>query len=280
MADWTSALRTLAARRVVLLALVVLALMLLLTALGQWIFAHDPMAMKVSQRLRAPNWSHWSGTDELGRDITSRIFYGARYSLAIGAATALLAVVFGSLLGLLAGFFSRLDAALMRCVDAMMAFPDILLGIALVSILGASPVNVVLALTIVYTPRVARVVRASTLVIRELPYVEAARAVGVSTPRPLAVHILPNLMSPILVQLSFIFAYALLAEAGLSFLGVGVGAEIPTWGTMVAASAQYADRAVWTLFFPGMALVLTALSLQVLGDGVRDLLDPRLKGAT
>ncbi len=255
MADWTSALRTLAARRVVLLALVVLALMLLLTALGQWIFAHDPMAMKVSQRLRAPNWSHWSGTDELGRDITSRIFYGARYSLAIGAATALLAVVFGSLLGLLAGFFSRLDAALMRCVDAMMAFPDILLGIALVSILGASPVNVVLALTIVYTPRVARVVRASTLVIRELPDVEAARAVGVSTPR-------------------------LLAEAGLSFLGVGVGAEIPTWGTMVAASAQYADRAVWTLFFPGMALVLTALSLQVLGDGVRDLLDPRLKGAT
>ncbi len=280
MADWTGALRSLAARRVVLLALVVLALMVLMTALGQWIFAHDPMAMKVSQRLRAPSWSHWSGTDELGRDITSRIFYGARYSLAIGAATALLAVVFGSLLGLLAGFFSRLDAALMRCVDAMMAFPDILLGIALVSILGASPVNVVLALTIVYTPRVARVVRASTLVIRELPYIEAARAVGVSTPRLLVVHILPNLMSPILVQLSFIFAYALLAEAGLSFLGVGVGAEIPTWGTMVAASAQYADRAVWTLFFPGMAIVMTALSLQILGDGVRDLLDPRLKGAT
>ena len=280
MADWAGALRTLAARRVVLLALVVLAVMLLLTALGQWVFAHDPMAMKVSQRLRAPSWSHWSGTDELGRDITSRIFYGARYSLGIGAATALLAVVFGSLLGLLAGFFRRLDAVLMRLVDAMMAFPDILLGIALVSILGASPVNVVLALTIVYTPRVARVVRASTLVIRELPYVEAARAVGVSTPRLLAVHILPNLMSPILVQLSFIFAYALLAEAGLSFLGVGVGAEIPTWGTMVAASAQYADRAVWTLFFPGMAIVLTALSLQVLGDGVRDLLDPRLKGAT
>ena len=280
MADWTGALRSLAARRVVLLALVVLALMVLMTALGQWIFAHDPMAMKVSQRLRAPSWSHWSGTDELGRDITSRIFYGARYSLAIGAATALLAVVFGSLLGLLAGFFSRLDAALMRCVDAMMAFPDILLGIALVSILGASPVNVVLALTIVYTPRVARVVRASTLVIRELPYIEAARAVGVSTPRLLVVHILPNLMSPILVQLSFIFAYALLAEAGLSFLGVGVGAEIPTWGTMVAASAQYADRAVWTLFFPGMAIVMTALSLQILGDGVRDLLDPRLTGAT
>jgi peptide/nickel transport system permease protein len=245
---------------------------------GQWLLPHEPMAMKVSMRLKPPSWTYWSGTDELGRDITSRIFYGARYSLAIGAGTAFLAVALGTLLGLLAGFFKRLDAVLMRGVDAMMAFPDILLGIALVSILGASPVNVVLALTLVYTPRVARVVRACTLVIRELPYVEAARAVGLSTPRLLRVHILPNLMSPILVQLSFIFAYALLAEAGLSFLGVGVGAEIPTWGTMVAASTQHADRAVWTLFYPGMAIVLTALSLQLLGDGVRDLLDPRLKG--
>jgi ABC-type dipeptide/oligopeptide/nickel transport system permease subunit len=239
----------------------------------------ERMAMKVSQRLKAPNWSHWSGTDELGRDITSRIFYGARYSLAIGAGTAVLAAFFGTLMGLLAGFFKSLDAVLMRLVDAMMAFPDILLGIALVSILDASPVNVVLALTLVYTPRVARVVRASTLVIRELPYIEAAQAVGLSTPRLLVNHILPNLMSPILVQLSFIFAYALLAEAGLSFLGVGVGAEIPTWGTMVASSTQYADRALWTLVFPGLAIVLTALSLQVLGDGVRDLLDPRLKGS-
>jgi peptide/nickel transport system permease protein len=206
MAEWRLLLKTLFTRRVVLIALVLLALMLLMAAISQWVLPHDPMAMKVSQRLRAPNWSHWSGTDELGRDITSRIFYGARYSLAIGAGTALLAAFFGTLLGLLAGFFKRLDAPLMRCVDAMMAFPDILLGIALVSILGASPTNVVLALTIVYTPRVARVVRASTLVIRELPYVEAARAVGVSTTRLLSVHILPNLMSPILVQLSFIFA--------------------------------------------------------------------------
>ena len=280
MAEWSALLRSLFARRVVLMAALVLLLMLAMAVLCTWVLPYEPMAMKVSQRLRAPDWSHWSGTDELGRDITSRIFFGARYSLAIGAGTAVLAAVLGTVLGLLAGFFKHLDAVLMRLVDAMMAFPDILLGIALVSILGASPVNVVLALTMVYTPRVARVVRASTLVIRELPYVEAARAVGVSTPRLLRAHILPNLMSPILVQLSFIFAYALLAEAGLSFLGVGVGAEIPTWGTMVAASTQYADRALWTLFFPGMAIVVTALSLQVLGDGVRDLLDPRLKGAT
>ena len=280
MLDWRESFRTLFARRVVLFAAVVLLLMLIMAVLCTWVLPFEPMAMKVSQRLKAPNLIHWAGTDELGRDMTSRIFYGARYSLAIGAGTAFLAAFFGTIMGLLAGFFKSLDALLMRLVDAMMAFPDILLGIALVSILGASPVNVVLALTLVYTPRVARVVRASTLVIRELHYIEAAHAVGLSTPRLLFKHILPNLMSPILVQLSFIFAYALLAEAGLSFLGVGVGAEIPTWGTMVASSTQYADRALWTLLFPGLAIVLTALSLQVLGDGVRDLLDPRLKGST
>ena len=279
MLEWRETCRILFARRIVLFAAVLLFTMIFMAIVCTWVLPYEPMAMKVSQRLKAPNRSHWSGTDELGRDITSRIFYGARYSLAIGAGTAVLAAFFGTLMGLLAGFFKSLDAVLMRLVDAMMAFPDILLGIALVSILGASPVNVVLALTLVYTPRVARVVRASTLVIRELPYIEAAQAVGLSTPRLLVNHILPNLMSPILVQLSFIFAYALLAEAGLSFLGVGVGAEIPTWGTMVASSTQYADRALWTLVFPGLAIVLTALSLQVLGDGVRDLLDPRLKGS-
>jgi peptide/nickel transport system permease protein len=167
----------------------------------------------------------------------------------------------------------------MRVVDAMMSFPDILLAIALVAILGPSLVNVVLALVLVYTPRVARVVRASTLVVRELLFVEAVRALGVRTSRILWRHILPNLMSPILVQVSFIFAYAILAEAGLSFLGVGVPPEIPTWGTMVAGGQQYAHDAFWVVLFPGLAIIFTALSLQLLGDGVRDLLDPKLKKA-
>ena len=145
------------------------------------------------------------------------------------------------------------------------------------SILGASLWNVVLALAIVYTPRVARVVRASTLVIRELLFVDAARALGVSTSRILYAHILPNLMSPILVQLTFIFAYAILAEAGLSFLGVGVPPEIPTWGTMIASGLNYMNNAFWIIVFPGVAIILTALSLQILGDGVRDLLDPKLR---
>jgi peptide/nickel transport system permease protein len=236
-----------------------------------------PNDTAVSERLSAPTGTHWLGTDELGRDLFARIAFGGRYSLTIAAMTAIGSILFGTFFGLVAGFFRRLDTPIMRLVDAMMSFPDILLAIALVAILGPSMLNVVLALVLVYTPRVARVVRASTLVVRELLFVEAARAVGVSTGRILWRHILPNLMSPILVQASFIFAYAILAEAALSFLGVGVPPEIPTWGTMVAGSQQYAHEALWIVMFPGFAIILTALSLQLLGDGVRDLLDPRLK---
>ena len=226
-----------------------------------------------------PSSTHLLGTDELGRDLFARIAFGGRYSLTIALLTAIGSVVAGTLLGLLAGFFRRLDAPVMRVVDAMMSFPDILLAIALVAILGASAFNVVLALAFVYTPRVARVVRASTLVVRELLFVEAARALGVSTGRILWRHILPNLMSPLLVQATFIFAYAILAEAGLSFLGVGVPPEIPTWGTMVAGSQQYAHQALWVVLFPGLAIIVTALSLQMVGDGVRDLLIRALRKA-
>lgn len=278
MAEWKKILRALFSRHIVLLAAMILLVVLTLSIIGPVFLSFDPAQLNVAERLQAPGVRHWMGTDELGRDVMARIFDGGRYSMAMGAATAVLAALAGGLLGLLAGFFTRLDPVLMRGVDAMMSFPDILLGIALVAILGASPVNVVLALGIVYTPRVARVVRASTLVIRELPYIEAARAVGLPLSRILLVHVLPNLMSPVLVQLTFIFANALLAEAALSFLGVGAGAEIATWGTMVAGATQYADQASWLLVVPGLAIVSCALSLQLLGDGVRDLMDPRLRG--
>jgi len=237
----------------------------------------DPNETAVAQRLRWPSVAHWLGTDELGRDLFARIAFGGRYSLAIAALTALGAVAAGTALGLAAGYFQRLDPLLMRLVDAMMSFPDILLAIALVGILGASMLNVVFALALVYTPRVARVVRASTLVVRELLFVEAARALGAPTVRILWRHVLPNLVSPITVQGTFIFAYAILAEAALSFLGVGVPPEIPTWGTMVAGSQAYAHQALWIVLFPGLAIVVTALSLQLVGDGIRDLLDPRLR---
>jgi peptide/nickel transport system permease protein len=270
-------LKRLFQRRVVLVAALVLLAISGLAVFFPMFSGLDPNSIAVMDRLKAPSAAHWAGTDELGRDLAMRIVWGGRYSIMIGLATACFSVIAGTALGLMAGFFRRLDAPIMRVIDAMMSFPDILLGISLVSILGASLWNVVLALSIVYTPRVARVVRASTLVIRELLFVDAARALGVATPRILYAHILPNLMSPVLVQLTFIFAYAILAEAGLSFLGVGVPPDIPTWGTMIASSLQYADRAFWTIVFPGVAIILTALSLQIVGDGVRDMLDPKLR---
>ena len=273
--NWIKALFS---RRIVMVAALLLVVVLILAVAGFFFMGDRAQTLNVSGRLKAPDLTNWMGTDELGRDVFARILEGARYSLSIGAATAILAALAGGILGLLGGFFPKLDLLLSRLVDAMMSFPDILLGIALVSILGASPVNVVFALTIVYTPRVARVVRASTMVIRELPFIEAAQAVGLPTHRILWGHVVPNLLSPLLVQLTFIFANALLAEAALSFLGVGVGADIATWGTMLAGATQYADQALWLLLFPGLIIVVCALSLQLLGDGIRDLMDPRLRG--
>jgi peptide/nickel transport system permease protein len=266
-------------RRLVLAGAVILAAVALLAVFAPWLTPYDPMALKILDRLQSPRANHWFGTDELGRDVFSRVIFGARYSLLIGALVVLISMVGGVLLGLAAGFFRRLDGPVMRLVDAMMSFPDILLAIALVAVLGASMTNVILALAIVYTPRVARVVRASTLVVRELLFVEAARALGISTWRILFIHILQNIASPILVQATFIFAYAVLAEAGLSFLGVGVPPVLPTWGSMISSGQQFAHQAIWLVVFPGIAIILSALSLQMVGDGFRDLLDPRLRKA-
>jgi len=270
-------LRRLFGRRFVLAGAAILVVVTMAALLAPWIAPYEPMALKVLDRLQSPRAAHWFGTDELGRDVFSRVIFGARYSLMIGALVVLASTAFGVLLGLTAGYFRKLDGPIMRVVDAMMSFPDILLAIALVAALGASMANVVIALSIVYTPRVARVVRASTLVVRELLYIEAARALGVSTWRILFVHVLHNIASPILVQATFIFAYAVLAEAGLSFLGVGVPPEWPTWGTMIASGQQFVHQALWLVLFPGLAIVLSALSLQMVGDGLRDLLDPKLR---
>jgi peptide/nickel transport system permease protein len=266
-------------RRLVLAGAVILTLVALLAIFAPWLTPYDPMALKILDRLQSPRAAHWFGTDELGRDVFSRVIFGARYSLLIGALVVVISMVCGVLLGLAAGFFRRLDGPVMRLVDAMMSFPDILLAIALVAVLGASMTNVILALAIVYTPRVARVVRASTLVVRELLFIEAARALGISTWRILFIHILHNIASPILVQATFIFAYAVLAEAGLSFLGVGVPPVLPTWGSMISSGQQFAHQAIWLVVFPGIAIILSALSLQMVGDGFRDLLDPKLRKA-
>jgi peptide/nickel transport system permease protein len=268
--------RVLASRPTVVIGLLVLMLIVVAAIAAPWISPHDPYRLSIANRLKPPSGRFWFGTDEFGYDIFSRMLVAGRLSLLVGFGVVCLSTLIGVILGLIAGFNRRADTVLSRVVDAMMAFPDVLLAIALMAALGPSVINVIIALAIVYTPRIARIVRASTLVIRELPYVEAARALGVSTARILVVHVLRNLVSPIVVQATFVFAYAMLAEAGLSFLGVGVSPEIPTWGTMIAAGRQFIGRADWMILFPGLAIVLAVLSLQMIGDGLRDALDPRL----
>lgn len=269
-------LRSLLRRKPVLIGLAVLLLILLLALFGPMLSPYSASKLSLASRLKPPSPEHWLGTDDFGRDVLTRLAVAGRLSLLVGFSVVVVSCVIGVTLGLFAGFFRRLDTPVARLIDAMMAFPDILLAIALVAALGPSVVNVIAALGIVYAPRLARIVRASTLVIRELPYVEAARALGVSTPRIMVRHVLRNLLSPILVQSTFIFASAMLAEAGLSFLGVGVSPSVPTWGTMIAQGRQYLDQASWIMFFPGLAIVCAVLSLQLVGDGLRDLLDPRL----
>ena len=263
-------------RRAVLLALVVFAIIVFLCTFAPWASPDGPAKMSVRARLTPPGSVFWLGADAFGRDVASRLLYAGRVSLGVGLGVAVLASLVGIALGLCAGFFKRLDAPLSRLIDAMMAFPDILLAIALVSILGGSAINVIIALSIVYTPRIARIVRASTLVIREFPFVEAATALGVSTPSIMIRHVLPNILSPIIVQATFIFAYAILAEAGLSFLGVGIDPSTPTWGTMINEGRQYLDQAAFLILYPGLAISVSVLALQLIGDGLRDALDPRL----
>ena len=264
-------------RRMVAIGIAILIVFVLLAAFAPLLAPYAPGKLSIVNRLKPPSATYWFGTDEFGRDVFSRMLYAGRLSLSVGAAVVVLSSLIGVTLGLLAGFFKRLDTPIARLIDAMMAFPDILLAIALVAALGPSLMTVIIALSIVYAPRLARIVRAATLVIRELPYVEAARAFGNPTFRIMVRHVLPNIVSPITVQATFIFASAMLAEAGLSFLGLGVSPDIPTWGTMISAGRQYIGQADWMTYFPGLAIVLAVLSLQMVGDGLRDLLDPRLR---
>jgi peptide/nickel transport system permease protein len=263
-------------RQSVLVGLGILAIFLIAAILADVITPYGPNDMSVRNRLTAPGAVWWLGTDEFGRDVLTRLIYAGRVSLTVGIGVAIMSSVIGIFLGLLAGFFRRLDGPVSRFIDEMMAFPDILLAISLVAAFGGALSNVILALSIVYAPRIARTVRASTLVIRELAYVEAAYALGTPTWRILIFHILRNMVSPVIVQATFIFAYAMLAEAGLSFLGVGIDPETPTWGTMINAGRQYIGTADWTILAPGIAITLCVLSLQIVGDGLRDALDPRL----
>jgi peptide/nickel transport system permease protein len=249
---------------------------MILCALAAPLIAGDPLAMAPANRLKAPSAEAWFGTDHLGRDVFTRTVYGTRISLTVGITVAVISVAIGLTIGLLAGYYRRVDAIVMRFMDGLMAIPGILLAIALVALTRASVTTVVIAITIPEIPRVVRLVRAVVLTAREQPYVDAAISGGSRSVKIIVRHILPNTIAPLIVQATYICASAILVEAGLSFLGAGTPPEIPTWGNMIAQSRLFLARAPWTIFFPGICLAVVVLAVNLLGDGLRDRLDPRI----
>ena len=260
------------------LGLFILLLAVLMAAFAPIISTDDPKELFTEPRLQAPSGEAYFGTDSVGRDVFSRTIYGSQLSLAIGASVTVLTILSGVVIGIIAGYYKLADNIVMRFMDGLMAFPSFLLAIALVALLGASFQNVVLALSVVETPRVVRIVRGSVLSLRERQYVEGALAVGARPLRILFTHIFPNLVAPLTVQATYVFALAILVEAGLSFLGAGVPPDIPSWGNMMGDANLLKQLAPWMIFFPGLFLSLTVLGANLLGDGLRDTLDPRLRG--
>jgi len=257
------------------IGLAVLLLVLVAGVLAPVWWTGDPQQMRPGQRLQPPSFVRWFGSDQFGRDVYTRTLYGARVSLVVGAAVALVSLAFGTMLGLVIGFYRRLDAVMMRVMDGLMAIPAILLALALMAMMRGSVRNVIIALVIPEIPRVVRLVRASVLSLREHTMVEGARALGVRTPRILVRYILPALVAPLLVQATYVCASAILFEAYLSFLGAGTPPHIPSWGNIMAEGKTYVQLAFWIILFPGLFLAVTVLAVNLVGDGLRDLLKIR-----
>ena len=255
---------------------VVLLIMIAIALFAPWLGTVDPEAVAPVRRLKPPSEAFWFGSDMLGRDVYSRVLYGARVSLAIGIAVALFSTLVGLVIGLATGFIRWLDAIVMRIMDGLMSIPPVLLAIALMALSRASIGNVILAITLAEVPRVVRLVRSLVLTLREQPYVEAAVAAGTTLPRILVRHILPNTMAPLLVQATYVCASAMITEAILSFIGAGTPPNIPSWGNIMAEARSLFQIAAYLIYFPGIFLSLTVLAVNLLGDGMRDALDPRL----
>jgi peptide/nickel transport system permease protein len=255
---------------------VVLLLMVLVAFLAPWLGTVDPQAVTVSKRLKQPGAEFWFGSDMMGRDVYSRVMYGARVSLTIGIAVALASTLIGLAIGLVTGFVRWLDAIVMRVMDGLMSIPPVLLAIALMALTRASMENVIIAITLAETPRVVRLVRSLVLTLRDEPYVMAAIAAGTSLPRILWRHILPNIVAPLLVQATYVCGSAMITEAILSFIGAGTPPNIPSWGNIMAEARSMFQIATYLILFPGLCLSITVLAVNLLGDGLRDALDPRL----
>ncbi|MFP4645990.1 MAG: ABC transporter permease [Candidatus Acetothermia bacterium] len=264
-------------RKIALFGLITLFLIIVMAIFAPFISPYDPMDMNPVDRLQGPSWTHFFGTDNFGRDIFSRVVYGARLSLLSGTAAVGFSVVIGIIIGTISGYFEKVDVILMRLVDVLMAFPSLMLALAMVAIMGRGLINVIIAVGVVYFTRLARITYGLTLTVCEDPYIEAAGAIGASHARIITRHVIPNLISPIIVQASFTFAFSLLQIAALDFLGVGVPPQIPSWGGMLNEGKVYITRAPWLLVFPGLFIVLTVLSFNLIGDTLRDQLDPRFQ---
>jgi peptide/nickel transport system permease protein len=275
-AGWTGRARRFVGRQPMFTAgLIVLAVIVASGVLAPLWWTGDPLQMKPAQRLQAPSAERWFGSDHFGRDVYTRTLYGTRISLVVGASVSLVSLALGTTLGLVIGFYRRLDTVMMRVMDGLMAIPAILLALALMAMMRGSVRNVVIALVIPEIPRVIRLVRASVLSLREHTMVEAARALGVGTPRVLVRYVLPALVAPLVVQATYICASAILFEAYLSFLGAGTPPHIPSWGNIMAEGKTYVQLAFWIILFPGLFLALTVLAINLVGDGLRELLDVR-----
>ncbi len=237
----------------------------------------DPTAIDVERILMPPSASHWLGTDDFGRDLLARIVHGTRLSLLVGFSVLLFTLAMGAVLGMLAGYFPAADAVIMRVMDALMAFPAILLALTVMAVAGPATINVVAALGIAYSPRMARLARAAVLSVRVEEYIESAQALGTRPMRILIKHVVPNALAPIIVQGTFIFAYAILGEAALSFVGLGAVPPTPSLGNILADARAVIRDAPWMIAFPSLTLSLMILGLNLLGDGIRDVLDPRMR---
>jgi peptide/nickel transport system permease protein len=275
---WRWWVRRFVRNKVAPIGLAIIAASVLLAILAPAIAPHDTRTMSPADALAPPGGRHLFGTDEFGRDVFSRVLVGSRISLVVAFLSVVVAVACGTTVGLVAGFYGGgWDAVAMRAMDIVFAFPAILLAIAIMAVLGTSLLNLVIAIGIVYTPQFARVARAAALAIRSLEFVDAARALGLGNARIVVRHIVPNVLAPVTVQISLNLSLAILSESALSFLGLGTQPPTPSWGNMLSEGRQFLEIAPWNAVFPGLAIMVVVLGFNLLGDGLRDLLDPRLR---
>lgn len=259
------------------IAIIIITIILFSIIFTPYITEFNPRENNSRNRLQSPSLTHYMGTDEFGRDIFARVLYGARNSIQVGISVVVLTIIFGGIVGVLAGYYSKLDNVIMRILDGLMAFPGIIIAISLAAIWGGGKYNIIIALSFSYFPKMARIVRSSILSIKDLEYIESAKAIGASNTRIIFRHILKNSISPIMVQASFNFARAILDEAALSFLGIGIMPPNPSLGGMISDARSFLTVAPWIITFPGIFIVVIVLSFNLIGDGLRDLLDPHLQ---